>query len=217
MQRNNKVKMGERTTKGFTPSKGLKQGCCLSPSLFKIYVEHALKLWKRKCKGMGVPINNRTIYTLQFADDQVLIAQEKEDLEYMTRKLREEYEKAGLYINIDKTKYLCIGEHTNNMQLDNNDTIEGCDNYKYLGVTIDKTGRDEKEIRERITQGRRALKRLNSIWWNKNITKNRKLNIYDVMVKSLVLYGGENWRWTERDKDRLNALEMDVLRRSCGI
>lgn len=74
----------------------------------------------------------------------------------MTKKIREEYKKAGLYINIDKTKYL--GEDTSDMQLDKNDTVEGCDSYKYLGVTIEKMGRDEKEIREQITQRKKGGK-----------------------------------------------------------
>jgi len=76
--------------------KGLKQECYLSPTLFKIYVEQPLKAWKRKCKDMGIPLNNTTLYTLSFADDQVILAQDFEDLEYMTRKLVEEYTKWGL-------------------------------------------------------------------------------------------------------------------------
>jgi len=61
---------------------------------------------------MGVPLENTTIYTLQFADDQVVLAGDKEDLEYMTRKLEENYEKWGLDMNFNRTKYLCIGGYT---------------------------------------------------------------------------------------------------------
>ena len=50
------------------------------------------------------------MYTLQFADDQVVLAGDKEDLEYMTRKLTETYEKWGLDMNLNKTKYLFIGK-----------------------------------------------------------------------------------------------------------
>jgi C-terminal processing protease CtpA/Prc len=49
-------------------------------------------------------------YSLNFADDQVLLAQDHDDMEYMARKLKEEYEKWGLAINLEKTKYVCIGE-----------------------------------------------------------------------------------------------------------
>ena len=54
-----------------------------SPTLFKIYIEKNLNIWKRKCCGMGYNVENTMIYTLQFADDQMTMAQSKEDLEYM--------------------------------------------------------------------------------------------------------------------------------------
>ena len=60
---------------------------------------------------MGIPVVNTTLYTLQFADDQVILVGNKEDLEYMTCKLKETYEKWGLVMNLNKTKYLCNGEH----------------------------------------------------------------------------------------------------------
>ena len=50
------------------------------------------------------------IYSLNFADDQVLLAQDHDDVEYMARKLKEEYEKWGLNINLEKNKYICMGE-----------------------------------------------------------------------------------------------------------
>jgi hypothetical protein len=50
------------------------------------------------------------IYSLNFTDDQVLLAQDHDDMEYMARKLKEEYEKMGLTINLEKTKYICMGE-----------------------------------------------------------------------------------------------------------
>jgi len=58
--------------------------------LFKIYLEEALKAWRRKCKDMGIPLNNTTLYTLSFADGQIILAQDYEDLEYMSRELVED-------------------------------------------------------------------------------------------------------------------------------
>jgi hypothetical protein len=77
----------------FNITKGLRQGCCISPTLFKIYIRKALEEWKRKCHGMGILLENTTLYTLQFADDQAVLAGDKEDLEYMTGKLKETQEK----------------------------------------------------------------------------------------------------------------------------
>jgi hypothetical protein len=74
---------------------------------------------------MGIPLENTTLYTLQFADDQAILAGDKEDLEYVTRKLKETYEKWGLDMNLNKTKYLCIGETTQNiLKLDKDKKIE---------------------------------------------------------------------------------------------
>jgi len=83
------VKIGNTLSHPFNITKGLRQGCCISPTLFKIYIRKALGEWKRKCHGMGVPLENITLYTLQFADDQVVLAGYKEDMEYITCKLKE--------------------------------------------------------------------------------------------------------------------------------
>ena len=95
------------------------------------------------------------MYTLQFADDQDVLAGDKEDLKYMTRKLKETYEKWGLDMNSNKTKYLCIGETHSNLKLDKDSEIEFCQEYEYLGVIFDTNGTDDKEIRSRVIQERK--------------------------------------------------------------
>ena len=105
------VKIGNTLSHHFNITKGLHQGCCISPTLFKIYIRKALGEWKRKCQGMGIPLENITLYALQFADDQVVLAGNK-DLEYMKRKLNETYEKWGLDMNLNKTITCVLGEHT---------------------------------------------------------------------------------------------------------
>lgn len=86
---------------GFLITKGLKRGCCLSPSLFKVYLEEVLKEWKRCCSRMGVPLReDGTLYTLCFAEDQVVIAQDEEDANYMTRKPVKAYRKWVMEVNV---------------------------------------------------------------------------------------------------------------------
>jgi hypothetical protein len=102
-------KLGGLLSERFEVMERLRQGCCITPTLFKIYIEKALNIWKRKCCGMGYNIDNTMIYTLQFADDQVVMDQSKEDLEYMSRKLQEEYSKWGLTVNSAKTKVRVLG------------------------------------------------------------------------------------------------------------
>jgi hypothetical protein len=86
------------------------------------------------------------LYTLQFADDQIVLAGDKEDLQYMACKLKETYDKWGLDMNLNKTKY-CNGETYSHLKLDKNSEIECCQEYKYLGVIFDTSGTDDKEIR----------------------------------------------------------------------
>jgi hypothetical protein len=137
-------------------------------------VEKAVNTWKRKCSGMGYNVDNTTIYTLQFADDQVVMAQSKEDLEYMCQKLQEEYFKWGPNMNIAKTKYMSLGTDTNHLEMDNGDIITGCTEFRYLGTKFTKDGRDTKNIRHRVTQARKIIGALDGVWSSKNITRNRK-------------------------------------------
>jgi hypothetical protein len=200
-------------SEGFEVTKGLRQGCCPSPTLFKIYVEKALNTWKKKCFGMGYNAVNTIIYALQFADDQVVMAQSKEDLEYMGRKLQEEYSKWGFTINIAKTKFMPVGTDTNHLEMDNDDIISGCTKFRYLGTIFPKDGRDNKNIRHGVTQAPKIVGSLNGVWWSKNITRNRKKIIYNSMVKSALIYGAETWSLYEDDRRRINAIELDALRR----
>jgi len=97
-----KIKFGKQLSSGFHITKGLRQGCSLSPTLFKIYIQNASENWQKKCAKMVLEIQDTTIYTMLFADDQLLIAHDYEDLEYMTKKLTDEYELWGLKLNVKK-------------------------------------------------------------------------------------------------------------------
>ena len=132
---------------------------------------------------MRYNLDNTMIHTLQFADDQVVMDQSKEDLEYMCRKLQEEYSEWGLTVNIAKTKYMSLGTDTNYLEVDNGDIITGCTEYKYLGSICTKGGRDTKNIRHRVAQARKIIGTLNGIWWSKDITKTGKRLFITVRLK----------------------------------
>ncbi|XP_030757399.1 uncharacterized protein LOC115883217 [Sitophilus oryzae] len=121
------------------------------------------------------------------------MANDKDDLEYMTRKLQEEYQRWSLEINTGKTKYLPIG------------------------VIFDRTAKDDKDIKKRISQARRTIGCLNGVFWSNEAGKKRKINIYQTLVKSSLLYGAETWRITEANRKKLEAVEMDAYRRTLGI
>jgi hypothetical protein len=123
---------------------------------------------------MGIPIQNTHVYSINFADDQVLIAQDHDDMEFMARKLKEEYKKWGLTMNKKKT-YICIGKNKESLKFDSGEEIKPSTECTYLGTKIDQTGDNTTEIKHRINQTRKAINALNSIWWHTDIIKNRKL------------------------------------------
>ena len=129
-----------------------------------------------------------------FADDQLLIAQDYEDLEYVTRKLIDEYELWGLKLNVKKTKYMVIGNTSRYLQLeDGKGIISHANEYTYLRVRITKDGNHKAEINDRINRVRAAKTNLNSILWDRDVFPKTKTDIYHAIVKSTLTYAAETW------------------------
>ena len=94
----------------------------------------------------------------------LVMAQSKENLEYMYQKLQEEYSKLGLIMNNANRKYMSLGTDTNHLELDNGDIITGCTEFRYLGSIFTKEGRDTKYIRHRVKKARKIKSALNGVW-----------------------------------------------------
>jgi hypothetical protein len=94
----------------------------------------------------------------------------------------------------EKTKYVCIGEEKESLKFDSGEKIKPSTECTYLGTKIDKTGDNKTEIKHRINQTRKAINALNSIWWHKYITQNRKLYIYQTIIQSILMCGAEVWQ-----------------------
>lgn len=220
MYRGNKtfVKQNGYLSDPIVTSKGLRQGCSLSPLLFNLYIECALEDWRRRVHGMGIPINDHHLYTLNFADDQIVMAQDAYDLEFMLRRLYHIYEEWGLKVNTKKTEYLVTNSVAKFTILINDETeIKQVDKYKYLGVTITTDGFGSAEIKSRIEQSKRIIGCLNSVWWDKHIHIKTKKHIGKALVESVLCYGSEIWTINAEHRRKINTVEMDYLRRSAGI
>jgi hypothetical protein len=134
-------------TEWFEVRKGVQQGCILSPYLFNMYSEYIVRKVGFK-DNIGIKIGGRTINNLRFADDTTILAEEKEDMGKLLKKLKEESEKAGMSLSLKKTKIMTTGT-PNEFILDETE-IEITSYHTFRGSIITKGGYDNKEINRRL-------------------------------------------------------------------
>ena len=118
----------------FQSGKGVCQGCILSPCLFNFYAEDIMQNAMLEEAQTGIKISERIINNLRYADDTTLIAESKEELKSLLMKVKEESEKAGLKLNIQKTKIMASGPITS-WQIDG-ETMEPVRDFIFLGSKI---------------------------------------------------------------------------------
>ena len=106
------VRTGHGTTDWFQIGKGVHQGCILSPCLFNLYAEYIMRDARLDEAQAGIKIAGRNINNLRYADDTTFMAESEEELKTLLMKVKEESEKAGLKLNIHKTKITASGSIT---------------------------------------------------------------------------------------------------------
>ena len=103
------VRTGHGTTDWFQIGKGVCQGCILSPCLFNLYAEYIMRSTGLDEAHAGIKIAGRNINNLRYADDTTLMAESEKELKSLLVKVKEESEKVGLKLNIQKTKIMASG------------------------------------------------------------------------------------------------------------
>ena len=121
----------EHGTDWFQIGKGVRQGCTLSPCLFNLYAEYILQNARLDEAQAGIKIAGRNINHLGYTDDTTLMAESEEELKSLLMKVKEESEKVGLKLNIQKTKVMAFGPITS-WQIDG-ETMETVTDY-FLGL-----------------------------------------------------------------------------------
>ena len=139
----------------------------------------------------GIKIARRNINNVRYADDTTLMAESKEELKSFLMKVKEESEKAGLKLNIPKTKIMASGPITS-WQIDG-ETMETVTDFIFLGSKITADGDYSHEIKRRLLLGRKAITNLDSVLKNRDITWPTKFHIVKAMVFPVVMYGCESW------------------------
>ena len=125
------VRTGHGTTDGFQIGKGLYQGCILSPCLFNFYAEYIMRNAGLDEAQAGIKISGRNINILRNTDDTTLMTESEEELKSLLMKVKEESEKVGLKLNIQKTKIIASSPITS-WQIDG-ETVERVRDY-FLGL-----------------------------------------------------------------------------------
>ena len=125
------VRTGHGTTDWFQIGKGVREGCILSPCLFNLYAEYIMRNSGLDEPQAGIKIAGKNISNLRYADDTALMAESKEELNSLLIKVKEESEKVGLKLNIQKMKIMASGPITS-WQRDEG-TVETVSDFIFLG------------------------------------------------------------------------------------
>ena len=139
----------------------------------------------------GMKIAGRYINNLRCADDTTLMAESEEELKRLLMKVKEENEKVGLKLNIQKTKIMAPGPITS-WEIDG-ETVETVAYFIFLGSKITADGDCSDEIKTCLLLGRKVMTNLNSILKNRDITLPTKVHLVKAMVFPVVTYGCESW------------------------
>ena len=139
----------------------------------------------------GIKIAGRNINNLRCADDTTLMAESEEELKGLLMKVKEESEKVGLMLNIQKMKIMPSGPITS-WEIDG-ETVEAVSDFILVGSKITADGDCSHEIKRRLPFGRKVMANLDSIFKSRDVTLPTKVHLVKAMVFPVVMYECESW------------------------
>ena len=202
-------------TSEFNIGKGVRQGCILSPMLFNLYGESIMREAGLNNLDVGIKIGGLCINNLRYADDTTLAASFTEDLKKIIRAVKNASENYGLHLNVGKTKVLS-NVPLSSFNVDGMN-IEVVHSFNFLGSTISDDGDCSKEIIRRTILGKVAMKGLQRVWKDRDISLTTKMGLVKALVFPVVYYSCESWIMKVTDRRRIEAFENWCLRRLLRI
>ena len=184
------VRTGHGMTDWFQIGKGVRQGCILSPCLFNLNAEYIMRNAGLEETSWN-PDFRENINNLRYADDTTLMAECEEELKSLLMKVKEESEKVGLKLDIQKTKIMASGPITS-WQIDG-ETVKTVSDFILGGSKITADGDCSHEIKRRLLLGRKVMSNLDSILKRRDITLPTKVCLVKAVVFPVVGYGCESW------------------------
>ena len=158
----------------------------------------------------GTKISGRNISNLRYADDTTLLA-EHEELKSFLMKVKEESEKVGLKLSIQKTKIMASGPITS-WQIDG-ETVETETDFMFGGSKITADGDCSHEIKRHLLLGRKVMTNLDSILKSRDIILPTTFCLVEAMIFPVVMYGYESWTIKKAECQTIDAFELWIWRR----
>ena len=183
------VSTGHGTTDWFQIGKGVRQGCILSDCLFNFYAEYIMRNTGLEETQAGIKIARKNINNLRYTEDTTLITESEEELKSLLIKVKEESEKAGLKLNIQKMKIMASGPITS-WEIDE-ETVKTVSDFIFGSSKITADGDCSHEIKRHLLHGRKVMTNLDSIFKSRDITLLTKVHLVKAMVFPVVMYGCE--------------------------
>ena len=153
-----------------------------------------------------IKIAGRNINNLKYADDTTLMAESGEELKSLLMKVKEESEKVGLKLNIQRTKIMASCPITS-WQIDG-ETVETVADFIFSGSKITADSDCSHEIKRCLLLGRKVMTNLDSIFKSRDITLPTKVCLVKAMVFPVVMYGCESWTIKKAECRRIDAFEL---------
>ena len=163
----------------------------------------------------GIKISGRNINNFRYADDTTLMAEMEEELRSLLMKVKEESEKAGFKLNIQKVKILASSPITS-WEIDG-ETVETVSHFILGDSKITMDGGYSHEVKRRLLLGRKVMTNLDSILKSRDITFSTKVRLVKAMVFPAVMYGYESWTIKKAEHQRIDAFELWCWRRLLRI
>ena len=154
----------------------------------------------------GIKIAQRNIKSLRYVDDTTLMAESEGELKSLLMKVKEESEKVGLKLNIQKTKIMASCPITS-WEIDG-ETVETVSDFIFWGSKITADGVCSHEIKRRLLLGRKVMTNLDSILKRRDITLPTKVHLVKAMVFPVVMYGCESLTVKKADRRRIYTFEL---------
>ena len=139
----------------------------------------------------GIKFAGRNINNLRYAGDTILMAENEEELKSLLMKVKEESEKVGIKLNVQKTKIMASGPITS-WEIDG-ETVETVADFIFGGSKITADGDCSHEIKRHLLLGRKVMTNLDSIFQSRDITLPTKVCLVKAVVFPVVMYGCESW------------------------